>query len=285
MITVKQGDRILYKNLSNEIVIHSEQNGVQYIQFKKLLEYEERLSHCFTTRIAGDGKELNLRINESGSHKEIIENYKKVCSVIGIDHEDLVFANQTHEDIIRNIDYINRGEGIIKPKNENSCDGMITDCSDVALITVHADCVGVIFYDPTKNITAVSHAGWRGTVKRIAAKTVKAMSESYGCKTENIIACITPSIGPCCFEVEQPVVEEFKKAFGFWEELIESLENGKTKINLWKANAIELTEAGLKEENVQVSGLCTACNNDVFYSYRTDKGRTGRMGAIVRLRK
>jgi hypothetical protein len=275
----------MFNDLSNATVVHVNQDGVEYIQFRKLLEYEDKLAHCFTTKVAGDGKELNLLLNQEVNREERIENYKKICSTIGVDYKDLVFSNQIHQDTIRHIDLTNRGEGITKARIENGCDGMITDSNDIALITFYADCVALLFYDPVKNVAAMSHAGWRGTVRKIGAKTVKTMNESYGCEAKDIIACIAPSIGPCCFEVDELVVDEFKKVFSFWEKLIEPSKNDKSKINLWKANSMQLIEVGLKEENIQVSGLCTVCNNNVFYSYRADKGKTGRMGAIMKLKK
>ena len=275
----------MYNDLSNATVVHVNQDGVEHIQFRKLLEYENKLTHCFTTKLAGRNKELNLQLNEVANREEIIENYQKICSTIGVDYKDLVFSNQIHEDTIRHIDSTNRGEGVTKSRIESGCDGMVTDSNDIALITFYADCVPVLFYDPVMNVAAMSHAGWRGTVKKIGVKTVEAMNEAYGCKAKDVIACIAPSIGPCCFEVDELVVEQFKKAFSFWEKLIEPSENDKSKINLWKANSMQLIEVGLKEENVQVSDLCTVCNNNVFYSYRADKGKTGRMGAIMKLKK
>ncbi len=278
----------MHKNLSNQAVVHREKDGVEYIQFKKLLDYEGRLAHCFSTRICkeegiGNG-EFNLRFDGCTSREAVVENYKKLCSVIDVDYRTLVFSKQVHEDVIRIVGRENRGEGIVKSRPEEGCDGLVTSTSNVALATLYADCVPMLFYDPIKNIAAMSHAGWRGTVKKIAAKTVEFMHEAYDCQTKDIIACIGPSIGPCCFEVDQSAAIEFKKAFEFWPEIIEVLPSGKSRINLWKTNQLELLEAGLDKENIQVSQLCTMCNSDIFFSYRSDKGQTGRMAAIMQLK-
>ena len=273
----------MQKDLTNDVVIHQEKDGIQYLQFKKLLEYEDQLAHCFSTRIGGVGGHLNLRFSENEVKDHIVSNYKKICDVIGVNHKDLVFAKQVHEDVIRIVGEENRGEGIIKPGPKDGCDGLITNFSKVPLVTLYADCVPVIFYDPVKKIIAMSHAGWRGTVKKIPAKTIARMHEQYKCNLDNIIACIGPSIGSCCFEVDEPVVNEFKHAFGFWPEIIEPSSLEKSRINLWKANSLQLIEAGLKEENVQVSEICTTCNTDIFYSYRAEQGKTGRLAAFMQI--
>lgn len=278
----------MHKDLSNQVIVHKEKDGIEYIQFKKLLDYKDRLAHCFSTRICkeegtGNG-ELNLRFDGCASREAVVENYKKLCSAIDVDYRNLVFSKQVHEDVIRVVGPENKGEGILSPRPEGGCDGLVTGTANVALATLYADCVPVLFYDPVKNIAAMSHAGWKGTVKKIAAKTVKFLHDTYDCETKDIIACIGPSIGPCCFEVDQPVAIEFKKAFEFWPEIIEVLPSGKSKINLWKTNQLQLMQAGLYEQNIQISQLCTVCNSDIFFSYRANKGQTDRMAAIMQLR-
>ncbi len=274
------------RDLSNSVVVHCEKDGVQYLQFRRFQEYEVRFSHCFSTRIAGKDGELDLGLPRHGRPIEkVIENYRRICSAIGIDYRNLVFSNQVHEDVIRYVSEENRGEGIEKPICDSGYDGLITQSPKVGLVTLYADCVPVIFYDPVRNTIAASHAGWRGTVKRIAAKTVRMMCDSYGSSPGNIIACIGPSIGPCCFEVEENVADEFRSEFSFWPEIIHShAGEAKKKIDLWMANFLQLVEAGVREDNICTAGLCTVCNNDIFFSYRADKGRKGSLAAIMQLK-
>lgn len=279
--------RLLNKDLSNEVVLHEEVNGVQYIQFRKLLKYQANIIHCFSTRIGGvsegECSQLNLGFNRKDSSENVIENFRRLCSVIGINYMDLVFSNQVHGDVIKQVDEKNKGEGIVKEKSSLGYDGMITCSPGVPMITFYADCVPILFYDPVKNVAGMCHSGWRGTVKKIATKMVKIMKNVYDCNPREIIACIGPSIGQCCFEVDDDVRNEFEKAFRFWKEIIQESGTGKSKIDLWRANQLQLEELGLLKENIQISGLCTACNNDVFFSYRADKGKTGSMGAIIQI--
>lgn len=275
------------KDLSNTEVIHSINNQIELIRFQKLMEYSNDLIHCFSTRIGGvstgNWSSLNLGFNSEDLRENILVNINMISECIKVDINNLVFSKQVHGDQIRIVTSKNRGEGITVPICEE-CDGLMTNEPNVALITFVADCVPVLFYDPIKKVIAATHAGWRGTVKKIACKTVKKMEEVYDSNEEDIIACIGPSIGPCCFEVGEQVLEEFKKSFSFYKELINENDGGKVKINLWKANAMQLIEIGLKESNICLSELCTVCNNDTFYSYRGDNGETGRLGAIIQLR-
>lgn len=274
----------MHNDLSNEVIIHQEQNGIQYLQFRKLLGYES-LAHCITTKIDGTDSPMDMSLAKHGCEAEsVVNNYNRICSVIGIDYRNLVLSNQVHESDIRIVGLENRGEGILKPELKEGYDGLATNQPGVALAAIFADCVPVIFYDPLKNVAAICHAGWRGTVRRIAVKTVKVMQEEYNCDLHNIIACIGPSIGPCCFEVKEDTADQFRKVFDFWPEIIQKTSEDKYRIDLWKANSLQLMEAGVKTENIQTAGLCTSCNNDVFHSYRADTGKIGRLAAIVELK-
>jgi YfiH family protein len=253
----------MLRNLSNEVIIHKEENELEFLQFKELLNYPN-LVHCFTTR------------NEK-------DFYQQISSALGIDSNNLVFAKQVHGDIIKHVGTENRGEGVGKDRPFD-CDGLITNKSDVGLVSVYADCVPVLFYDNDKKVIAMCHAGWRGTVKKIACKTLKEMRDDYACQNENIVVCIGPSIGPCCFEVDESVAEEFKQAFKFWPQIINETAEGRLRIDLWKANALQLQEIGVKEGNIHIAGLCTVCNHDVFYSYRVEKEEAGRIKAIMYLK-
>jgi copper oxidase (laccase) domain-containing protein len=110
------------------------------------------------------------------------------------------------------------------------------------------------------------------------------MKEIYGTRPEDCLIGIGPSIGPDCFEVGHEVAQEFKENFENWADLNEPFGADKFKIDLWKANKLMLIEAGVPEKNITISGFCTMCNEDLFFSYRRDKGRTGSLSAIMELR-
>lgn len=271
----------MHKNLSNQVITQKQKDGIEFFEFNCFSKYSDKLVHCITTKIGAIG---NPSVKHSEASEHTRENFKLLCDTIGINYINLVFANQVHGDVIRMVSQENRGEGVIRPRTEEGCDALMTAMPDTALVAFFADCVPILFYDPEKNAIASAHAGWRGTVKKIAAKTAKKMISQSGCKPENIIACIGPSIGECCFEVDLPVKKEFENAFGCDGKIIKPLDIGKFKVNLWQANIVQLLEAGLKQENIHCADICTSCNNDIFYSYRAEGGKTGRNYSVMQLK-
>jgi YfiH family protein len=165
-------------------------------------------------------------------------------------------------------------------------DGLVSNRSDLTLYMRFADCVPVFLYDPKRRVIGIAHAGWQGTVKGTAAALVKRFVQEYGCQAEELIACIGPSIGPDHYEIGPDVIQQVRSAFGERAEdlLITSnldLPASKVKFDLWKANQIVLAQAGVKQ--IEISGICTACHVDDWYSHRAEAGRTGRFGALIGL--
>lgn len=271
----------LQKNISNQFIIHKEKDGIEYIEFKALEAYSDKLIHCITTKIGCIG---NSTVNHAEACEHTKEHFNLLCDTVGVDYRNLVFANQVHEDEVRIVKQEDRGEGILRPRKQEGSDALITVIPEIALVAFFADCVPILFYDPEKNIIATTHAGWRGTVKKIAAKTAKKMIKEFDCRGESIIACIGPSIGKCCFEVDMPVKEQFENAFGLNDKIIESPGTEKFKVDLWEANILQLHEVGLKSKNIHAANICTSCSNDIFYSYRADGNKTGRNYALMQLK-
>ncbi|MCR5663080.1 MAG: peptidoglycan editing factor PgeF [bacterium] len=160
-------------------------------------------------------------------------------------------------------------------------DACATACANVPMMITTADCVPVLFHDPVKNAVCLAHAGWRGTVANIVGSAVKAMRDNFGSQPADIQAAVGPSIGPCCFEVGDEVVEQFLTAFP-GQDIIQPYRKKHT-IDLWEANYLLLLEAGIAPENICVSCICTACHSELFYSYRRDRGVTGRMASAIML--
>ncbi|MCC6985263.1 MAG: peptidoglycan editing factor PgeF, partial [Anaerolineales bacterium] len=151
----------------------------------------------------------------------------------------------------------------------------------VSLFMRFADCVPLLFHDPVKKVVGIAHAGWMGTVKGVAEVSVKAMQERYGSKPGDIVAGIGPSIGVDHYEVGGEVADQFRGKFESDSEKILQTRDGRIYLDLWTANALQLQNAGV--EQIQISGLCTACHLDDWYSHRAEKGRTGRFGALMAL--
>jgi YfiH family protein len=160
-------------------------------------------------------------------------------------------------------------------------DALITNIPDVPLLLFYADCVPVLLADVETGAVGLAHAGWRGTVANIGAKTLAAMVEAFGTKPENVLAAIGPSIGACCYEVDDFVRDQ---ASGY-EEFFAAKGGGKYQLDLWGMNVKQLVEAGVLQENISVAGVCTNDNVDLFCSYRAEQGKTGRMGVCLCARK
>jgi YfiH family protein len=140
--------------------------------------------------------------------------------------------------------------------------------------------VPILFYDPKKRAIGVAHAGWRGTVEKVAANTVRAMIEAFGSEPGELIACIGPSIGPCCYEIGSDVSRRVEAAFTESDDLLIH-RNGSIFLDLWGANARLLREEGVGE--IEVAGICTADHTEDFYSWRRERANTGRFAAIIAL--
>ena len=251
-------------------------------------EETDLVNHCFTTRVGGVSQGIYNSLNTSITKEDPIDNVRRnldlVCGAIGIDYTRLVFSDQTHEDNIRVVTEADIGKGLTVQSDITSTDGLMTNIPGIPLITYYADCVPLFFLDTKNKAIAVTHSGWKGTVLKIGAKTIRQMSEVYGTKPEDCLIGIGPSIGPECFEVGPEVVQEFRDSYNNWAEFTEPFDAGKFKIDLWKANKLMFIELGVPEENITVSGFCTKCNEELFFSYRRDKGRTGSLSAIMELR-
>ncbi len=261
------------KDLSNENVIHIKKDGTQYIQFRKLLEYKEKIVHAYTI-----GIEKNYRSNVAN------DNYKNLCNSIGVDYEKLVCSNQFHTD---KIEHVEKVRDFMQEKVE--VDGLCTNIKGITLSTINADCILFFFYDPVKNVIANVHSGWKGTLQRISVKTVQKMQKEYGCNVKDIICCINPSIRKCHFEVESDVKDLYQKEFKNIENLGEIIEetvpNKKWHIDTVLINQILLEKIGLKKENIIDCKICTVCNKEQIHSYRIEKAGYGVETAIIGLKK
>lgn len=275
--------------LKSEVFNIKEDKALKYITIPSF-EKTGLVNHCFSTRLGGVSEEIfnsmNLGFNRGDSDENVRENFRILCDAVDIDHRDLVFSNQVHEDIIKVVSSEDKGKGIYRESDIVGVDALITNESKVPLVTFYADCVPIFLFDPVEKVIALSHAGWRGTVKKIGSKTVQKMMKDFGCRQENILAAIAPSIGQCCFEVDQPVVDEFKKIFNDEEQkkIIIEKSNGKYMIDLWTTNGLILQGAGIRKENITITDICTKCNKEVLFSHRGSNGKRGSLAAIMELR-
>jgi YfiH family protein len=244
---------------------------VSYFVFPRLSSCR-KLIHGIFSRHGGTSDPpfdtLNVSYSVGDSPGKVAENIKRIRKAIKA--EDMAHVNQSH------------GDGIVvlgKDKFEKClevpfADAMITDVPRTALLVKQADCQGTIIYDPNRHIVANVHCGWRGNVRNILESVVIRMKEEFGCKESDLLAAIGPSLGPCC--------AEFIGYKSFFSGMFEQFMVRENHFDLWALSCRQLQGVGLREENIEVAGICTRCRTDLFYSYRGE-GQTGRFGTVAML--
>jgi YfiH family protein len=162
-------------------------------------------------------------------------------------------------------------------------DAMVTTQPDLLLSITTADCVPLLLMDADRGVVAAAHAGWRGTLGGIAAKTIQIMQERFQCRPRSIRAAIGPSIGVCCYEVDAAVLTPLKKAYPYWEEVLDKTAGARAHLDLRRLNRRQMEEAGLDPARIETVNLCTACHSDLFHSYRRNGKGTGFMTSGIGL--
>ena len=224
---------------------------------------------------------MNLSTSTGDTRENVIENRRLIFECMGRTVESIYDVWQVHSG---NVICTNSPRGLdVAPQK---ADALVTNNPEVTLFMRFADCVPILLFDPKKRVIAIAHAGWQGTVKHIAARTVTAMVENYGVLAEDICAGIGPSVGPDHYEIGQDVIERVYESFGKDTERLLISNKGSIHLNLWETNKISLERAGVR--NIQIANICTACNVQDWFSHRGEKdknGKTGRFGAILALDK
>ena len=279
-------------DLSNENIIHIKTKMNEYIQFRKLLEYQDILVHAYSL-----GTDLNFRTSTikkdelpKEEYQKAIKSYQLLCDSIDCNYINLVKTNQEHTDCVKIVDEkVNKSEPDFNLKKYYSTDGLITNKKDIILSTTNADCILLLFFDPIKKVIANTHSGWKGTLQRISIKTVQKMIKEFECNPKDIICCICPCIRKCHFEVEKDVKDMFEKEFKDLDNLNEIIEEKipgkKWNIDTVLINQIILEKQGLKKENIIDSGICSVCHSDLIHSYRVEKQGYGLNTALIGLRE
>ncbi len=247
------------------------------------------IKHGFSTRLGGvsEGHLSSMNLDFSKEERSnVLKNFQLISDSIGLNHEELVFSHQVHKTNIHLVTNKDKGKGISKPRDYSEVDGLITNVPGIPLVTFYADCVPLYFVDTKNKAIGLSHSGWRGTVGKIGEKTVVAMKEKFKSSPENIIALIGPSICKDCYEVSGDVAKEFYNVFTKeqYKDILDEKDNNKYQLDLWKANYYILLEAGLLAKNIHISGVCTACNDNLLFSHRASKGMRGSLAAFLTLK-
>ncbi|MEA3454093.1 MAG: peptidoglycan editing factor PgeF [Candidatus Caldatribacteriota bacterium] len=247
--------------------------------------------NAFTTRFGGVSESpfnnLDLAYNVGDKESCVAENRKIILDVLNIDYRNTVSAQQVHKDRIVLVRKEDKGKGAFKYSNGIAqTDALITDIPGIPLLMCYADCVPVFILDPVKKAIALIHSGRRGTELELTLKTLFKMIKIFETNPRFCLAAIFPSIGPCCYNITEP-----NKIDGYWlnkdkynGEPISLQNKSGRSLDLKKANRLQLIKAGLQEKNIFINEICTADHPELLFSYRRDKGNTGRMAAIFMLK-
>lgn len=269
---------------SKTMTLHNA-DTVPYLTYNSLSEIKT-IRHAFTTRLGGvSGGEftsMNMAFNRGDDPDCVTENYRRFCKSAGFDFDSLVASAQDHHTYVRAVTKADRGVGITRPRDMESVDALITNERGVTLVTYYADCTPLFFVDTQKKAIGLAHAGWRGTVGRIGEKVIKKITELYGTDPKDVFCAVGPAISVCCYEVDEPCAAQFLALDGLQtERFVFPKQGGKYMVDLIDANRQILHTAGVPEENITLSDLCTCCNSDLLWSHRATKGHRGTMSAFM----
>lgn len=240
----------------------------------------------FSTRLGGVSPmpqdALNLAGFNEDSAENIYENRRRFLSLFD-GQWTLTACWQVHGSEVRSVkDEEDARSGMPGTVGEVvHCDSLITSAPRVLLGVKTADCVPVLLGDARTGGCAAIHAGWRGTLARIVARTLESMQREYGTRAADVRAAIGPAAGGCCYEVGPDVIDAFRREFAGTDELITPTHGSHARIDIQRANRNQLLEAGLDAEQIHLAPLCTMCRTDLFFSYRREKSIHGRVGRLM----
>ena len=252
---------------------------IDFYRFKCFSKYPE-VMHAVTNKSSDYPYDFSLALHTGQNSKKIIDNRALLSAALSVyDAVHFVVANQTHSDHIKVIETRDTLGWKSLENAVEDCDALLSNQKGLVLCILTADCVPILLYDKKKQVVGAVHAGWKGTQARIVSKTIEQMKEVYDSCVEDIVVGIGPAIGSCCYEVGEDVAEHF---FDVPEGL--SKKGEKYMLDLPWINKQQLLKLGLKEEHIEMSSLCTACQVDRYFSYRKEKGCDGRFMSVIGLK-
>ncbi len=222
--------------------------------------FDDKVKVFFTTKY---DKNIAFHVVDEKDHAEVKKAREKLSKTYNLDISNLKYMDQIHgNDVI-----------VVNEDEKYTCDALITNKKNTPLMIMSADCIGILFYDPIQMAIGVAHAGRNGTFLEIAKKTIESMCENYGSDPKDIQVELGPSIQKCCYEVSHEMVEIVKSNFG--EEFCKG-----RNIDLQGINKKQILDMGIKEQNINISTICTQCNGEDYFSYRNDS-TCGRFAGII----
>jgi len=254
-------------------VIFRNDHGTAYCQFE-LLATCSGVGHAIFLRTQGFSDAPFNRLNVSyavGDEAERVAcNRRLVAGALNAD--ELVFVRQVHGHRVQVIDERPAGDGAALPE----ADAMLTDRAGKFLVVQVADCQPILMHDPVRRVVANVHCGWRGSVADVAGRAVATLNRRFGCAPQDLLVGVGPSLGPCCAEFVNFREEIPDRLWGYRRDSV--------YFDFWAMTRDQLLAAGVHEKHIEISGLCTRCDTERFFSYRTHK-RTGRFAAVIGLKR
>lgn len=242
-------------------------------QFERL-GAESAVKHFVTDRNShSNRKEFTLSYSSSPHHAEVQENRDSLAVAMGIHQDRLFFPSQVHKTRIVQVTHQTSRDTLMET------DALVTAERGLCIGILSADCVPILLYDKENKVIAAVHSGWKGTVARILEKTLKELSTCFGTKGSDLLAAIGPSICQESYEVGEEVAQAVEESFGKNHDLMVPQPNEKARLDLWKANELQLLDFGVDPSQIEISDLCTVKNNRHFFSAR--KGDRGRFAAGI----
>ena len=258
-------------------------NDKAFLHIDKWMNIAPDLTVGFTTRYGGVSKEPfhsnNLGLHVSDNREDVLQNRERLASSLCFPLENWVSGEQVHQSKVYVVSNDDRGSGSTFVESSlKGIDGLITCEKGILCTAFFADCVPLFFFDPKIRYIGIAHAGWKGTVGRIAEEMTKKFVE-VGANAEDILVAIGPCISNENYEVDNYVKERIPEAFQ--KEVLTPLGNEHYLLDLKKLNVEILVQAGIFRSNIDVTNYCTFRDEDLFFSYRRDQGKTGRMLGFI----
>lgn len=266
--------------------LQKKQNEPVLFMLQKWIDSAPGLTAGFTTRIADEQgtKACNTALHVGDDPANVIANRTNIASSLGFDLEAWTCAEQVHGNHVARVTRKERGKGRLSRESAvQQTDGLTTNESDVLLTSFYADCVPLYFFDPESKAIGLAHAGWKGTVLNIAGNMIRHFEEQYGTDRQRLLAAIGPSIGTCCYEVDERVIEKVKQ-LSIPVEIVKKM-NGHYDLDLKECNRQLMIKAGINPNCIEISTWCTSCEPEFFFSHRRDQGKTGRMASWIGWKK
>ncbi len=246
------------------------------------------MDHAFSTRLggcsSGEFATLNTAYHTGDRENNVIENRRRFFHLFNYDYREVVSAAQVHGTALAVVNRENRGEGALSGSARKKCDALVTTEERLPLTAYSADCMLIYFVSKQMPLIALAHAGWRGTLGGIGINVIRFLQSNYGADPQQMLVALSPAICRSCYRVDEETAELFSSAGWSSSAYQEPAAEDGFKLDLTAVNKEQMVINGIKTENLSSTGLCTSCNRDLFYSYRRDRGITGRMLGFIAIR-